>query len=191
MSNKDYICRFTHTDKSNKMRCILRAMFYQLLILFVGVSIGFITNAEYVGWKFPLLERSMNNIFFPIDFEDEGVMQWLYNQGQFKVWAFNNYPEDFKIIEEAMAAEEWYWCKYSYIDNGETKVKIDHIRIRWKPWEYYYEDEARIPWNEDDLRDYLENGSLNSRDTDRAFRLRDEYKFQEEGIPMPENSLKM
>ena len=180
ISTKDYICKFTHTDKSKKMKCILRTLFYQFLLLFIGASVGFICNAEYVGWKFPIVERSINNTFFPIDFNDEGVLQWLYNQGQFKIYCFNDRPSGFKVIEEAMAAEEWYWCKYSYTDsNGETKVKVDHVRIRWKPWEYYYEDEARIPWNEEDMRDYIENGSLNSRDTDRAFRLRDEFRIQE------------
>ena len=181
MSNQNYICRFTHTDKSKKMKCILRTVFYQLLLLFVGASIGFITNAEYVGWKFPLLERSMNNIFFPIDFEDEGVMEWLYGQGQYKIWAFNDYPKDFKMIEEALAAEEWYWIKFSYTDeNGNTRTKIDHTRIRWKPWEYYYDDESRKPITDEEMIDYLENGSLNSRDTDRAFRLRSEYRSQEQ-----------
>ena len=166
-------------------------MFYQFLILFVGVSIGFITNAEYVGWKFPLLEKSINNIFFPIDFEDEGVLEWLYGQGQFKVYCFNDYPRDFKVIEQAMSAEEWYWIKYSYTDDdGNTKINIDSIRIRWKPWEYYYEDEARIPWSDEEMRDYRDNGSLNSRDTDGAFRLRDEYRLQEEGTPIPEIPLK-
>ena len=181
ISTKDYICKFTHTDKSKKMKCILRTLFYQFLLLFVGVSIGFITNAEYVGWKFPLLERSMNNIFFPIDFEDEGVLQWLYNQGRFKVYCFNDYPANFEVIEEAMSAEEWYWVKYSYTDKDDnTRVNIDSVRIRWKPWEYYYEDEAREPWGDKELSDYLENGTLNSRDTDRAFRLRDEYRTQED-----------
>ena len=74
----------------------------------------------------------------------------------------------------------------SYTDqNGNRKTKIDHVRIRWKPWEYYYEDEARVPMTDEDLRDYIDNGTLNSRDTNRAFRLRDEYRFQEEGIPIP------
>jgi hypothetical protein len=189
ISNKDYLCKFTHTDKSKKMKCILRTLFYQFLLLFVGASVGFICNAEYVGWKFPIIERSINNTFFPIDFNDEGVLQWLYNQGQFKIYCFNDRPSGFKVIEEAMAAEEWYWCKYSYTDsNGETKVKVDHVRIRWKPWEYYYEDEAREPWTDEDMRDYLENGSLNSRDTDRAFRLKDEFRIQEgyHKVEMPE-----
>lgn len=154
---------------------VCRTLFYQFLLLFVGISIGFIVNAEWVGWKYPIIQTSIRNTFFPIDFEDEGVLRWLYNRGQFKILAFNAYPVDFKVIEEAMCAEEWYWCKYSYTDkNGDTKIKIDHTRIRWKPWEYYYEDEARTPWDVEEMKKYIKEGSLNSRETDRAFRLRDE-----------------
>ena len=164
---------------------VCRTLFYQFFLLFVGLSVGFLLNAEYVGWKYPVVTASVYNIFFPIDFEDDGVLQWLYNQGQFKICAFNGYPKDFKIIEEAMCAEEWYWCKYSYTDkDGNTKTNIDHTRIRWKPWEYYYEDEAFDPWNDEEMMDYIKNGSLNSRETDRAWKLRDELK----GIK--ENSIK-
>ena len=156
---------------------VCRTLFYQFLLLFVGISIGFIVNAEWVGWKYPIIQTSIRNTFFAIDFEDEGVLQWLYNTGQMKIWAFNNYPKDFKVIEEAMAAEEWYWCKYSYTDkDGNTKINIDHTRIRWKPWEYYYDDEAREVWSEEEMRKYIEEGSLNSRETDRAWKLRDEMK---------------
>lgn len=186
ISKGNYLCKFTHTDKSKKMKCILRTLFYQFLLLFVGASIGFICNAEYVGWKLPIVERSVNNVFFPIDFEDEGVLEWLYKQGRFKIYCLHDYPQDFTVIEEAMAAEEWYWVKFSYKDeNGNTKTKVDNTRIRWKPWEYYYEDEAMTPWTEEEMRDYINNGTLNSRDTNRAFRLRDEYRFQEEGTPIP------
>ena len=88
--------------------------------------------------------------------------------------------QNIEVIEEAMAAEEWYWVKFSYTDeNGERKTKIDHVRVRWKPWEYYYEDEAMIPETDESMIDYLTNGSLNSRDTDRAFKLRDEFRIQE------------
>ena len=76
-----------------------------------------------------------------------------------------------------MAAEEWYWCKYSYTDkDGNTKINIDHTRIRWKPWEYYYDDGAREVWSDEEMRKYIKEGSLNSRETDRALRLRDEMK---------------
>ena len=186
ISKGNYLCKFTHTDKSKKMKCILRTLFYQFLLLFIGASIGFITNAEWVGWKFPVVEKSISNVFFPIDFEDEGVLQWLYGHGRLKIFGVMSKYQDIEIIEEAMAAEEWYWVKFSYTDqNGNRKTKIDHVRIRWKPWEHYYEDEARVPMTDEDLRDYIDNGTLNSRDTNRAFRLRDEYRFQEEGIPIP------
>ena len=156
---------------------VCRTLFYQFLLLFVGISIGFIINAEWVGWKYPIIQTSIQNTFFSIDFEDEGVLEWLYNQGQFKIFAFNGYPKDFKVIEEAMAAEEWYWCKYSYTDkDGNTKINIDHTRIRWKPWEYYYDDGAREVWSDEEMRKYIKEGSLNSRETDRAWRLRDEMK---------------
>ena len=62
MSKRDYICKFTHTDKSKRMKCILRTLFYQFLLLFVGASVGFICNAEYVGWKFPVVELSLIHI---------------------------------------------------------------------------------------------------------------------------------
>ena len=156
---------------------VCRTLFYQFFLLFVGLSIGFILNVEYVGWKYPSVVSSIHNTFFPIDFEDEGVLQHLYKTGQYKIWAFNHYPKDFKVIEEAMCAEEWYWVKYSYTDkNGDTKINIDHTRIRWKPREYYYEDEARVPMTEESMRKYLKEGTLNSRDSDRAFRLRDEMR---------------
>ena len=139
------------------------------------MSVGFILNAEYLGWKYPVVRTSIYNTFFPVDFEDEGVLEWLYNTGRMKIYAFNSYPQDFKVIEEAMAAEEWYWVKFSYTDeNGDRKTKIDHIRVRWKPWEYYYEDEAREVWSEEEMRKYIKEGSLNSRETDRAWKLRDE-----------------
>jgi hypothetical protein len=79
-----------------------------------------------------------------------------------------------------MCAEEWYWVKYSYTDNnGNTKIAIDHVRIRWKPWEYYYEDEAMNPMTDEQLREYINDGDLNSNETNRAFRLRDEMRDME------------
>jgi hypothetical protein len=160
-------------------KTVFRTLFYQFLLLFVGLSVGFLLNAEYVGWKAPVVGNSFYNIFYPIDFEDEGVLESLYKKGQFKIYSFNNYPKDFKIIEQAMMGEEWYWCKYSYKDKkGNTKTNIDHTRLRWKPWEYYYEDDARKVWSEEEMRKYIQEGSLNSRETDRAFRLRDELALQ-------------
>ena len=157
-------------------KTIARTIFYQLLVLFAGISIGFITNADWVGWKYPIVTSSFYNAFFPVEFEDEGVLESLYKLGRIKIFAFNNRPKDFKIIEEAMCAEEWYWCKYSYEDErGNTVEAIDHTRIRWKPWEYYYNNNID-PVSAEEIKDYIENGDLNSRETDRAFKLLNEYK---------------
>lgn len=159
---------------------VCRTLFYQFFLLFVGLAIGVIVNAEWVGWKYPVIQNSFYNTFYQIDFEDEGVLDWLYATGRWKIEAFNAYPKDFKVIEEAMCAEEWYWCKYSYADNnGNTRIAIDHVRIRWKPWEYYFDDEARVPMTEEEMREYINEGTLNSRESDRAFRLRDEMRDME------------
>jgi len=163
------------------IKTVCRTVFYQFFLLFVGLSVGFILNVEYVGWKYPIIHNSIYNTFYPVDFEDEGVLQGLYNLGEFKICAFNSYPKDFKVIEEAMMSEEWYWCKYSYTDkNGEKSIAIDHTRIRWKPWEYYYEDEAMVPMTNEDIIDYIENGTLNSNETNRAFKLRDELRYSQD-----------
>ena len=159
---------------------VFRTLFYQIFLLFIGISIGFIVNAEWVGWKYPIVQNSIYNTFYPIDFEDEGVLQWLYGRGRLKVFGVMGKYRDVQIIEEAMCAEEWYWVKFSCTDkNGNKIIKIENIRIRWKPWEYYYEDEARVPMSGDDIEKYLKEGTLNSRDTDRAFRLRDEMRDME------------
>ena len=57
---------------------------YQFFLLFVGISIGFIVNAEYVDGSIPLFK--LYNTFYPIDFEDEGVLKWLYGQGRLKIF---------------------------------------------------------------------------------------------------------
>ena len=88
-----------------------------------------------------------------------------------------NKYRDLEIIEEAMLAEEWYWVKFSYTDkNGNTKTDIQHIRVRWKPWEYYFNNDIN-PMDEEAMRKYLEEGTLNSRESDRAYRLMHEAKF--------------
>ena len=68
-----------HTHRQEqRMKCVLRTLFYQFLLIFVGASIGFITNAEWVGWKYPIISRSYNNIFNPIDFEDQCIAMALW-----------------------------------------------------------------------------------------------------------------
>ena len=119
------------------------------------------------------LHMSYLNHFYPITFER--ALPMLRAVGQFRIWGLHGYPKDFKVLVEAVAAEEWYWCRYQYTDRkGISRIGIESLRIRWKSWEYYYD--LKPTETEESLRDYLENGSLNSRETDKAWKLREELK---------------
>lgn len=99
--------------------------------------------------------------------------------GQFRIWCIHGHPEDFEVLEQAVAAEEWYWCKYQYTDvKGITRIGIESIRIRWKPWEYYYDLQEES--TDEDIKEYIEKGSLNSHETDKAWKLRDELRRMEQ-----------
>ena len=97
-------------------------------------------NAEWVGVKSLIVERSIGNIFFPVQY-DAHMERWVKGWGAYKVYAQNDFPKDFEIIDEHVYAnEEYYWCRYKYRDNS-GKLKFDEglSRVRWKTWEYYYE----------------------------------------------------
>lgn len=156
---------------------ILRTLFYQFLLIFIGISIGFICNAEWVGWKSEIVSKSVQKIFFPKEF-DEKTCEQIKKWGAFRVWAFNDRPQDFTIIEDGLLAEEFYIAKFSYTDKkGKTVQKIDNTKVRWKTWEYYYTDPT--PWNQEDINDYIKNGTLNSKESDKALRLMKEMRIQE------------
>ena len=156
---------------------IARTLFYQFFLIFIGISIGFICNAEWVGWKSNLVERSFNNIFFPVEFTQE-VCDNIKGWGSFKMWGLRGYPQDFEVIEDGLLGEEFYVAKIKYTSqDGKQVEEIDSIRIRWKTWEYYYTDPE--PWTETDIEDYLNNGTLNSEESDKALRLFKEKQLQE------------
>jgi len=162
--------------KSIVLLTVFRTLFYQFLLITIGLTLGFVLNAEYVGWKSHMISRSFVNIFYPIQYNDD-INQNLKNWGAFKMWVQYGSPPDFKIIEHAIAAEEFYWAKFSYTnEQGKTVTQIDNSRLRWKPWEYYYEEPSEVTKNE--LEDYLQNGSLNGEETDKAIRLRNEKMYQ-------------
>lgn len=130
-------------NKEKMTITILRTLFYQYFLLFIGLSIGFILNAEWIGVKSLILHRSMNNIFFPIKY-DEHMERWVKGWGAYKVYSMNDCPNEFEIIDENVYAnEEYYWCRFKY-KGKDGKIKIDEglARVRWKTWEYYYESDA-------------------------------------------------
>lgn len=127
---------------------ICRTIFYQILLLFVGLSVGFIINAEYVGAKSMMLHRSINNIFFPVEF-DEHMERWVKGWGSYRVYMQKNCPDGFEVIDEYVYAnEEYYWCRFKYKDKGKVKFDEDVTRVRWKTWEYYYEPDSVLDTDE-------------------------------------------
>jgi hypothetical protein len=154
------------------IKTIFRTIFYQFFLIFIGLSIGFIINAEWIGYKSLLLEKSAKNIFFKTEFKD--VKESLINYGRFKIWAYNNKPENFEVVEEALLNEEFYWCKLKYKDKNKIKTKIDKTRIRWKSWEYYYDDAD--PWTEEEMKVWQNGDSV--QQAEKAFKLMHEFKQQ-------------
>lgn len=150
---------------------VLRILFYQFFLLFIGLSIGFIINAEYIGYKSLVVSRSVDNIFFPKEYDEE-LIKSLKSWGSYKLWILYDHPQEFTIIEEAILAEEWYWAKFSYKDSKNKIVEvIDSTRLRWKSWEYYYDNDTPT---QEELNEYIKNGDLNSQESDRALKLRRE-----------------
>lgn len=153
------------------MKTVLRTIFYQFLVLFIGVSIGFIINAEWIGWNSHPIKKSINNILFPVEF-DEKTCQKIKNYGKIKIYNIEQYPKKFRVLEDAIFGEEFYVCKFEYEDeSGKMLEKISSTRVRWKPWEYYWSDLSSNLRTEEDLMDYLKEGTLNSTESDKAMRL--------------------
>lgn len=119
-------------------KIIFRSIFYHWLILFIGISIGFIGNAEWIGYKSVLVSKSIDNIFFPIQITPE-IQQLIKNVGQNKIKRSIGNPDHFKVLEDFLYDNEVYWIRYEYKDkNGKYYQGVNKTRIYWKPWEYYY-----------------------------------------------------
>lgn len=126
------------------MKIFLRTIFYQFFLLWVGASLGFILNAEYIGWKSVIVERSLQNIFCPVPYDDR-VKQIILCFGMARLEQHVlrpdlTLPPDFEILEDDVIWEEFYIARYRYRDAQNQLVeKVYKTRVRWKPWEYYYE----------------------------------------------------
>lgn len=121
---------------------VFRTLFYQFLLIFIGLSIGFICNAEWFGIKSLLINRSVNNIFFPLDYEnDQQLRSFVKSWGSYKVYVLKGSPKGFEIIDDNVYYnEEWYWCRFKYIDDkGNNCFDEGSVRVKWKTWEYYYD----------------------------------------------------
>ena len=159
-----------------QMLILARVLFYQCFLTFVLVSLVFINFPVYCGVKAMVLHMSFLNHFYPISFED--AYDNLKDYSRWRAAAIRNYPKDFEIVEDAFAAEEWYWYKCRYTNSrGVVVTEIDSFRVRWKPWEYYYEVPKALETIKKDEIELLKP-TLNSIETDKAFKLQWELKEQ-------------
>lgn len=141
------------------VKTIIRTLFYQFLILFVGVSVGFIANAEYVGWKSAIVAKSYRHIFFPVQFDDR-VEAFVQELGRMRLsQQLTGHPfGDLSdvIVDERVWGEEYYDALYKDPTKAgqEDEIQLFSTRVRWKPWEYYYEYHSPTG---DDLTELLKN----------------------------------
>lgn len=129
----------------SNIKTVCRTLFYQFFALFVGISVGFIINPEWAGIKGLIINKSIHNIFFPIEY-DENMERLVKGWGAYAIYIKNNTPNDFEIIDEhVFANEEFYWCRFKYRDKqNKLMFAEDTHRVRWKTWEYYYQDSGII-----------------------------------------------
>ena len=128
-------------------KTVIRTIIYQILLLWTGFSIGFMINPEYWGNRAPLVQRSIKNIFYPVEYDEE-VEAFLLDVGRSRIF-FGLPPgsTNLKIIDDSMISDERYSAKYSYNDpNGNIVVVDNYIsRINWKPWEYDFPSPSQKP----------------------------------------------
>lgn len=127
-------------------KTVFRTIFYQFLIIFIAVSIGFLSAPAYWGNRAPVINRSVEHIFFPIEYNDT-VENFLLNVGRKRLYYEtiiehdNKLPDLFEIVKgsEWIEGEERYHCEYQYVDkDGTLDVHKYVTRIKWKPWEFYF-----------------------------------------------------
>lgn len=133
-------------NNSSHTKTVFRTIFYQFLIIFIAVSIGFLSAPVYWGNRAPVINRSVEHIFFPIEYNDT-VENFLLNIGRKRLYYEtiiqhgNKLPDLFEIVKDSewIEGEERYHCEYQYVDkDGTLDVHKYTTRIKWKPWEFYF-----------------------------------------------------
>lgn len=142
------------------VKTIIRTLTYQFLLLFTGLSIGFIAHANYWGNRAPIIERSVKHIFYPMEY-NEYVEDFLIDIGRKRLFyetlsEFDGrLPELFEIIKDSehIEGEEWYVCEYQYVGEDGLDIHEYRTRIKWKPWELYFPS----PEDEKDIQERVDN----------------------------------
>ena len=73
--------------------------------------------------------KSIDNIFFPIRLDEE-LVENIKSFGQARLWETYGRPANFKIIEDGLLAEEWYYAKFSYTDSKNKNITNSKHKIK-------------------------------------------------------------
>lgn len=127
------------------IKTTLRTLIYQTICIFAVIVTIFLQNPVYWGLKAPIIEKSVDHIFYPIRYSPK-VEEFVKKIGRtrlfFEICTLNGeIPELFEIVEgsEFVNNEEWYNCEYQYVDKQGILDVYDYCtRIDWKPWEFDY-----------------------------------------------------
>jgi hypothetical protein len=173
-------------------KIIFRSIFYHWLILLIGISIGFITNAEWLGYKSVIIEKSISNIFFPIEFTQE-IENRIKDIGASKIFTELGHPNDFEILGGVVYYnDEFYWCKYKFRDqNNELKFGEATTRVRWKTWEYNYGSDSEVIDTEEKVQEAmrkLNNWHSKIREAIKQADEKEKELLRQEALPNTQHS---
>jgi hypothetical protein len=173
-------------------KIIFRSIFYPWLILLIGISIGFITNAEWLGYKSVIIEQSISNIFFPIEFTQE-IEEKVKGIGASKIFTQLGYPNNFEILGDMVYYnDEFYWCKYKYRDkNNRLKFGESTTRVKWKTWEYNYGSKSEVIDTEQKAQDAmnkLNNWHSKIREAIKKADQREQELLKQEAVSVEQQS---
>lgn len=125
-------------SKKLVIKTIARTLVYQALLVWAGFSVGFMMNPEYWGNRAPLVQRSIKNIFYPVEYNQE-VKDFLISIGRSRIY-FSLEPgcSNLKILSDKMASDEQYIAKFEYTDPKGKRILVEdyNTKINWKSWEY-------------------------------------------------------
>ena len=130
------------------MLIVLRTLTYEFVILMAVLAGCVIYAPEYCGQKIAIIRNSYVHIFHRVEYND-GVRDELIGLGQLRFWAEmvadNPVGDSIKIKAVRIWCQEFYQVQYTYTDiNGERKDGLYTTHIRWKPWEYGYQEGGEI-----------------------------------------------
>jgi len=128
------------------MKIFLHTVVWRLLVISSALTLGFVINAEFVGWKSTATERFVKEKLFSIDY-DAQIEELCKTLGRKQLIAElgNPSPDRLKIIKEEVANQESYSALFQFIlPDGKQVLAVFQAKVRWKPADYDYSEDVKM-----------------------------------------------